>query len=282
MIKRSTLNRLRNIEGFLFDNDGTLVLGNRDNTGFEALPGAVRFLKYLSKKDMPYAVLTNGTVRTAVEYASKLQAIGLPVDASSMLTPSSVAAEYFSRSRYRRIMVLGCPGVWRPLADAGLDIVLSSERQPGRVDAVYFGWYREFTMHDLEAAVYAVLDGAVPYNASDAPFFATAQGRGIGTSCAIAAMLKSMTGKNARILGKPSLEALRCAGRRIGVPLKNLAVVGDDPDLEVPMAHKGRSLSVYVHTGTGDGDAFRAGSRAGARPPDISVAGIRELMDLLI
>lgn len=277
-INNKTLNRLRNIEGFLFDMDGTLVLGDKVNHGLNPLPGAIEFLQHLSKKDIPFVILTNGTVRTAKDYAPVLRKAGLPVTEHNMMTPSSVAADYFKRRKYKRIMVLGCNGVWQPLVDAGLEIVLSTEPDPGPVDAVYYGWYREFTMHDLEAAAHAVWAGAAPYSASNAPVFATAQGPGIGTSGAISAVIKHVTGKNSKILGKPSMEALRCAGRRLGVKLKNMAVVGDDPNLEVPMAHKGKAMSIYVHTGTGGGDAFKQIPKD--RHPHISLGNVRELMRL--
>ena len=277
-MNKKILNRLRNIEGFLFDMDGTLVLGDKVNHGLNPLPGAIEFLTLLSKRNIPYVVLTNGTVRSAKDYAPVLSKVGLPIDEAAMMTPSSVAADYFTRRQYKRIMVLGCDGVWQPLIDAGLEVVLSTEPDPGPVDAVYFGWYREFTIHDLEAACHAVWDGAIPYSASNAPVFATAQGPGIGTSGAISAMVKSVTGKNARVLGKPSLEALRCAARRLGVQLKNMAVVGDDPKLEVPMAHKGKSMSIYVHTGTGDRNAFKGVPKH--RHPHISVTSVRELLRL--
>ena len=175
-------------------------------------------------------------------------------------------------------MVLGCNGVWQPLVDAGLEVVLSTEPEPGPVDAVYYGWYREFTMRDLEAAAHAVWAGATPYSASNAPVFATAQGPGIGTSGAISAMIKHVTGKSSRVLGKPSMEALRCASRRLGVPLHNMAVVGDDPSLEVPMALKGKSMSVYVHTGTGGSEAFKRLPKD--RHPHLSLANVKQLLRL--
>ena len=279
-MNKTILKRLRNSEGFMFDMDGTLVLGDKRNHGLNPLPGAIEFLNLLTRRHIPFVVLTNGTVRSPKDYAPVLNKIGLPVDERSMLTPSSVAAEYFVRRQYKRIMVLGCEGVWQPLVDAGLEVVLSSAPEPGPVDAVYFGWYREFTMHDLEAACHAVWDGAIPYSASNAPVFATAQGPGIGTSGVLSAMLKSVTGKSARVLGKPSLEALRCAARRIGVPLKNMAVVGDDPNLEVPMAHKGKAMSIYVHTGTGDGESFKGVPKH--KHPHISVTSVRELLRLYV
>lgn len=277
-MNKKILKRLKNIEGFLLDMDGTLVLGDKVNRGFNPLPGSIEFLQYLSKQNIPYVVLTNGTPRTPRDYAKVLSKAGLAVAEDNMMTPSSVAADYFRRRKYKRIMVLGCNGVWQPLVDAGLEVVLSTEPDPGPVDAVYYGWYREFTMHDLEAAARAVWAGAQPYSASNAPVFATAQGPGIGTSGAISAVIKHVTGRSSKVLGKPSLEALRCAGRRLGVPLKNMAVVGDDPKLEVPMAHKAKSLSIYVHTGTGGGDAFNGVPKD--RHPHVSVTNVGELLKL--
>jgi ribonucleotide monophosphatase NagD (HAD superfamily) len=58
------------------------------------------------------------------------------------------------------------------------------------------------------------------------------------------------------VVGKPALPALRTAARRLGVATHELAVVGDDPELEVPMAHKGGALAVAVHTGIGDARSF--------------------------
>jgi len=60
------------------------------------------------------------------------------------------------------------------------------------------------------------------------------------------------------------LHALRAAGRRLGIRLRDLAVVGDDPELEVPMAHRGRALAVAVGTGIGTADAF---ARCPSAPP---------------
>lgn len=271
--------RLRAVKGFVFDMDGTLVLGDSRNHGFRLLPGAAEFLRLLERRGLPFVVMTNGTVRTPGEYATVLRAAGLPLSEERMMTPSSVAAEYFKARGYRRIMVLGCPGVWKPLEDVGLEVVLSnSSEAPGPIDAVYIGWYREFGFIDLEAAWLAVKAGAQLYTASDAPFFATAEGPSIGTSCAIAAALKPLTGKQAIVLGKPSPEAVRAAARRLDMQAQEMAVVGDDPDLEVPMALAAGAMAIYVHSGTGGTEAFDR--RAAETHPDLSLRGMDELLGI--
>jgi len=172
------------------------------------------------------------------------------------MTPSSVAADYLSRRKFRRVMVLGGEGVSQPLAEAGLEIVRPPVYEG--VDAVYVGWFREFTMDDIEAACEAIWAGAKLFTASFAPFFATANGRTLGTSRAIVGGITSITGRRAKILGKPSLEALRCASRRLGLAPEEVAVIGDDPELEPAMARLGGAFGVGVTTGIAKHPDFAA------------------------
>ena len=111
-------------------------------------------------------------------------------------------------------MALGQRALTEPLAEAGIEIV---PPEPGaRADAVLAGWFPEFTMPALEAACDAIWGGAELYSCSDTPFFAVDGGRAMGTSRAIAAMIRSLTGCRPRIVGKPSLDALRAAAERLG------------------------------------------------------------------
>jgi 4-nitrophenyl phosphatase len=197
-----------------------------------------------------------------------------------MLTPAAIAGDYLARRGFQRVMALGSEGVWRPLADAGLEIVRPSKSTSarGKPDAVFVGWFREFTFDDLEAACHAVWDGAKLFTASLVPFFASANGKALGTACAICAMITSVTGAPATVLGKPSLEALQCASRRLGIDCNHLAVVGDDPALEVPMAHSGGSLAIAVHTGIGDDTTFS--TLPAAEHPHVIVRNVEELQQL--
>jgi NagD protein len=95
------------------------------------------------------------------------------------------------------------------------------------VDAVLVGWYRQVTMDALESACEAVWGGAAFYSCSQSRFFASAEGRVMGTSRAISAMVRSLTGCRVQVVGKPSLHALRSAAGRLGARPEDLVVVGD-------------------------------------------------------
>jgi ribonucleotide monophosphatase NagD (HAD superfamily) len=68
--------------------------------------------------------------------------------------------------------------------------------------------------------------------------------------------------------------------RRQGLGLEPgaLAVVGDDPALEVPMAHRAGSLAIAVRTGAGNDTAYN--HLPAAEQPHLSLSGVNELLAL--
>jgi len=272
----AALRRLHQIRGFVFDMDGTLVLGDKTNHGLKPLPGALEITSWLADQRVPFLLFTNGTAHTPAQYVDTLRKIGFRLPDDAVMTPASSAADVFSRRGYRRILALGGEGMTKPLTDLGMEIVPPIGKP--QVDAVLIGWYREFTMSALESACYAAWNGARIYRCSQSLFFATAEGKALGTSRAIAAMIRDLTGCRIHVIGKPSLEALLCAGRRLQLRLADLAVVGDDPSLEVPMAHRGKSLAIAVHSGLGEADSFDHLPRK--LHPHITIRDVGELLAL--
>jgi NagD protein len=272
----AAIERLRGSRAFLFDMDGTLVLGDKSNHGLNPLPGALEITRFLSARGVPFVLFTNGTARTPQEYVEMLRNTGFPLSDNGVMTPASSAADHFRRRGYHRILTLGGAGLEKPLRDVGMEIV-SPDGKP-EADAVLVGWFREFTMSALEAACYAVWGGAKVYSCSQSLYFATAQGKALGTSRAISAMIKDLTGARIHVIGKPALEALRCAARQLGVRTKELSVVGDDPTLEIPMALRGGALAVAVNTGIGTADSYA--DLPEKQRPHLIVHDVGELLSL--
>jgi 4-nitrophenyl phosphatase len=241
--------RSRPVEGFLFDLDGTLVLTDRSLSGYQVLPGAVEILSELKARGIPFVVLTNGTNYPPEEQAPQLRAAGLPISDDALLTPSSVAAELMPRCGVKRALVLGTPGVGRPLAKVGIETVFPNDEGADHVDAVYIGWHPDCHIKDIEAAVKAIWNGAELYVASDVPFFATAGGKTMGYSYAISAAVRRITRVPMILTGKPSLHALRLVAKRLSVPMSKVGVVGDDPLVEMIMARRGGAVGFGVTTG---------------------------------
>jgi NagD protein len=277
-VDAAVLGRLDDVRGFVLDMDGTLVMGDRNNQGLTALPGALDFLTTLVERGLPFCIFTNGTVKTPEQCVDALQQAGLPVPAGAALTPASSAVDVFRRRGHRRVMVLGVRGITEVLEAAGIEAL--PPLRGTACDAVLAGWYRqELTFESLEAAVEAVAAGAECYSASQSPYFATSEGRSLGSSRAISAVIRDLTGAAVEVVGKPSVQALRTSADLLGVEPSQLAVVGDDPDLEVPMAHRGGALAVAVHTGIGNSESFT--DLPESQRPHLDLPDLSALADLL-
>lgn len=270
--------RLRAARGFVFDIDGTLALADRNLNGYQPLPGAVQTLALLARRGTPFVAFTNGSTKTPAQLTRALTQAGFELDPQRTLTPLSVAVEVFRRKGHRRVLVLGGEGVWRPLAEAGLDVVRSPERADD-ADAVLIGWHPGFGRDDLDAACRAVWGGAALYTVSSAATLASRDGRTLGISGALAAAVRSVTGKRAVVVGKPSPAALKVACERLGAAAQDVAIVGDDPSLENAMALRGGALSVAVHTGLAGAADFAA--LPDGQRPHLSLPGVHALLDLL-
>lgn len=277
----SGIERLKTVRGFIFDMDGTLVLGDKQNNRLKPLPGATEMLAWLRVRNIPYTVFTNGTARSPRVYAETLREAGFELPDQGMLTPASSAASVFVRQGHRRAMILGGDALAEPLHAAGIETVRPEDYRrdkPIPLDAVLIGWYRQLNFDVLENACHAVEAGARLYSSSDVIYFAAAGGRAMGTSRIISAMIKEVTQCDVNLVGKPSLDSMHCAAERMGIPAHELAVVGDDPLLEVPMAHVARACGIAVNTGLGKTGAYQdlpATSR-----PHLSLSGVDELLAL--
>jgi len=273
-----TQRRLADVRGFIFDIDGTLALADKRLSGYRPLPGARELLTLLHERGTPYVGFTNGSTKTPGQLAQTLTAIGIGLEEAQTLTPVSVAVDVFRRRRYTRLLVLGGEGVWKPLAQAGFDVVRSPERADD-ADAVLIGWHPEFGLADLDAACRAVWAGAALYTVSIAPYVASREGRTLGISGALCAAVRSVTGKRAVVVGKPSAQALACASARLGVRPAHIAVVGDDIGLENTMAQRGGAMSIGVHSGLSNAEDFER--LPPASRPHLSLRGVDRLLELL-
>lgn len=243
------------IRAAVFDIDGTLAMMDKDKGTYTALPGAIETVNALAAQ-MPVVAYTNGTFFPPAHYYPLLAEAGLHLAPGHILTPATVAARQLAKT-YTRVMVLGAEGTKSPLRDAGITVV-DAAPGAGPVDAVLVGWTKDFGAADLESAAQAIWAGAPLYATSIAPYFASAKGRMLGMSGAIAAALHNATGTQATVFGKPEIAGMDIVTELIGIPPEQIAVIGDDPNLEILMARRAGAFAIGVTTGIADAAAFNA------------------------
>jgi ribonucleotide monophosphatase NagD (HAD superfamily) len=182
-----------------------------------------------------------------------------------------------SRLGMKRVLVLGTPGVGQALLESGIQTVYTADPDACQVDAVYVGWHPDCGMKDIEVACDAIWAGAKLYAASDVPFFASKQGRTIGYTFAIIGAIRRLTKAPVTITGKPSLRALRFVANRLGVAVRKMGVVGDDPIVEAVMARRGGARMFGVTTGVTTLEEWQR--QPAARRPHCVLSDLRELLN---
>ena len=264
-------------KGFMFDLDGTLILSNRKLGSYQVIPGAVEVLNELERRGVPFLALTNGSAYPAAKQGPKLREVGLPIADEHLFTPNSVAGQVFTERGYQNVLVLGTPGVVEALEGHGVRCSQPGDEDAADADAVYTAWHPDCSMADIHAAAGRVLDGAPFYTASDVPFFATQEGPAFGYSCAINGAIHRVTGVEPQVTGKPSQLAMDFVSAKLGLPASEIAVIGDDPKVEIEMAVAGGAIGVGVTSGTTSRAQWAA--QAPERRPDLVIESVGELLE---
>ena len=92
----------------------------------------------------------------------------------------------------------------------------------------------------------------------------------------ITAAIAKVGGARPRVVGKPSRAAVAALRARLGVPTRQVAVIGDDLGMDVALGKLGGSRTVLVRSGISGADRSEPGARA---PP--ARRGHRRVADLL-
>lgn len=239
---------LQKISAFILDMDGVIYRGK------VVLPGAVDFIAGLHAMGIPFVYLTNNSTTTPEAVAGRLADMGIPANASEVLTSAEATASAVAREMPGcRVLVLGEAGIRRALLAEGCALVQDHRK----ADVVVVGLDRECTYATLREAALAVRQGA--------PFFATNSDRTLPTEIglipgagALVGALELATDVRARVIGKPSPEIFRYALAHLGTEPDFTAVVGDRPETDILGGQQAGLRTIAVLSGVGTIDAFAA------------------------
>ena len=239
--------RLDDVRGFVFDVDGTLV--HRAGDDVRLAPGARAVLDAIRVSGRPFVLFTNGSHVSPQELARELRDAGLPVEDEQLLTPLSGLQNYLERlgAEARLLLFLTDPAR-RYLEAAGVRLVDTDDRQT--VTAVFVGYAEQVDFEQLERAARAVLAGARLLTGSYVAAYAGANGPILSRGAMITAAIAKASGARPTIVGKPSKTAVREIRERLGMTSEQIAVVGDDLDVDIALGHLGGWPTVLVLSGT--------------------------------
>ena len=230
-------------EGILLDAYGVLV----DGSG--ALPHTAALFRELSRRNTPYAIVTNDASRSNATYVRRFAAMGIAVPPERFVTSGSLLPAYFQRLERPRTLVLGTDdsvdfvraggGIPVELA-TGVDIdacAICDDSGTPFVDGIEIA---------LSAIVRAVNAGRRPTLVLPNPDLVYPKGGGeLGFTAGAMALLieaalaQRFPGAELRFdrLGKPQPHIFVEAARRLSIDPTRLVMIGDTPETDIAGAH---------------------------------------------
>lgn len=265
----------KELDGFVFDLDGTVYLGEA------ALPGAVETIAYLRERHKRVLFVSNKPLQPRSAYAQKLTRLGIPASADDVVTSGYVLGYHLAAHHPElALYVIGEQALHDELRGHGLTIVNEFLDQdprevikPRGVDAVVVAFDRTLDYRKLNTAYQALMDGA-RFFATNADKTCPMPGGGIPDAGATIAALEHISGRKLDLLaGKPSPLIMEVALHRLGLPAERCMMVGDRLETDIFMGQQAGMQTAVVLSGA----STREDVARMERPPDYVLANIGEI-----
>lgn len=229
----------------LLDLDGVVYFA-----GGDAIAHAADSLATARAGGMHLAYVTNNALRPPDAVAGHLTELGIPTEASDVITSAQAVARLISEQvpPGARILVIGGEGLRVALRERGLEPVDSADDEPVAVVQGYGG--PDLTWSRFAEASYAIARG-LPWFASNTDLtIPGARGIAPGNGAAVQ-VVRIATGAEPQVAGKPLPPMHRETILRTGA--ERPLVVGDRLDTDIEGAFNGEVDSLLVLTGVTDG-----------------------------
>ncbi len=252
-------------DGYIFDLDGTIYLGD------EVLPGARELLAALRAEGRRVVFLSNNPTRTREQYVAKLRAMGLAADLGEVINSSHVLVQWLlEHAPGAPLFVCGEAPLIGELAAAGFPM---SERA-GEIQYVVASFDRTFTYHKLQVAFDAIRAGA-RLIATNPDRFCPVPGGGEPDAAAIIAAIEACTNTRCEVnVGKPSPIMARTASALLQLPPERCLMVGDRLMTDIAMGAAAGMDTLLVLTG----DSTRADLAGAPAQPTYIAESLLELL----
>ena len=213
------MDRIKEMELFLFDMDGTLYLGDRLYSFTKEL------LEAIKEKGKKYLFMTNNSSKSVEDYVKKLEKMGIAATREDFMTSSQATAYYLHKHHeVQRLYVCGTRSLKKELEQSGFVVTESV----ADTDCIVMGFDTELTFQKLHDVSYLLLTRKdIPYIATNPDLVCPTEFGSVPDCGSICAAVKNATGREPVVIGKPSPLMPQLAMEKLGIGKEKTWVVGD-------------------------------------------------------
>jgi phospholysine phosphohistidine inorganic pyrophosphate phosphatase len=252
------------LRGILFDLDG--VLYNSE----QLIDGAVRAVQWVQENRIPYLFVTNTTSRPRSALAEKLKSFGFSASEEEILTPAVAAAQWLRSHHAEKIALFVRAATRLEFADLPC---LPDHAEAG-ASYVVLGDLGELWDYRTLNRAFRLLHNnpqALLIALGMTRYWLATEGISLDVAPFVAA-LEHATGRKALVLGKPAAPFFQAATEKLGLPARQILMIGDDINTDVGGAQAAGLKGALVKTGK-----FRPADLGGAVSPDAVLESVADL-----
>lgn len=260
--------KIGNTELFLFDQDGTLYLGEK------LFEFSVSLLDAIKKAGKKYLFVTNNSSKSVCAYVDKLKRLGIDASADEFMTSSQATAFYLRKYHPgKRLYVSGTKSLKDELSENGFMLTESTDD----AECIVMGFDRELTYKRLEDISYMLCTREIPYIATNPDYVCPTEFGSVPDCGSMCDMIFNATGKRPVFIGKPSALMIELAMEKAGCTRDKTAVVGDRIYTDVKSGINAGVLSILVMSGETTEEILKNS----ADKPDIVLQNAGEIIKYL-
>ena len=232
---------IQNIKLFLFDQDGTLYLGNR------LFPFTKELLETIRAAGKQYLFMTNNSSRSVADYVEKLAKMGISATKEDFMTSSQATAYYLYKYHPgKTLYVCGTRSLVSELQAEGFSVTTDLER----VECIVMGFDTELTFRKLEDVSKLLLTKPqLPYIATNPDLVCPTEFGSVPDCGSVCQMIFNATGRKPVVIGKPSPLMPQLAMDRAGVTSAETVVIGDRIYTDIKSGINAGTITVLVMSG---------------------------------
>jgi len=262
----NNMERLRNIECFVLDMDGTF------NLGMQLIPGAMDFYSAAAASGRRVMFLTNNSSRDGGHYVQKLHSMGCPAKLEDVYTSGMATCQYLLREHAgKKVYLLGNEHLKAEFERYGVPL---DDVEP---DMVVVGFDTTLDYEKMCVVCDLVREG-LPYIATHPDYNCPTETGFIPDIGAIMAFIEASTGRKAdMIIGKPHTEIVNGLMEMTRPPKDKIAICGDRLYTDIATGVNFGILSICVLTGETSPEDIKKSEIK----PDLVFAGLGEIAGYL-
>ena len=232
------MEKIKSIETFLLDLDGTFYLGD------QLYPWSLPFVETMKRLGKRFIFVTNNSSQNGSYYVEKIRKMEVSITDDQVFTAGQATIFYLKKYNYpKNIYLVGTPALEQEFRDEGFVL---TEKDP---EVVVLGFDLTLTYEKLERACFFIRQG-LPFIATHPDFNCPTPTGPIPDCGSMIALITASTGVKPKIIGKPYPEMIEALRSKYGLEdPKTVAMVGDRLYTDIAMGKAAGITSILVLSG---------------------------------